>query len=253
MPKAVLLIESILGERSRTVARIKRENFHRGVSCLEPLAAAGGPGGAEPPVRGVSWDETVKVKERPQSSVETREETDKLREMISIRRGSTQIETAARPVLTRGSSLTTHHVLKTSERPPLARGFSCQTRRNNFPSITLSRPIDHTRPHTMMEEPKIDLLSAVSEIHDNLKENTTTGLTEEETEDEFHEEIQGGTHLLLLLLILLVVGGEIEMRPATNPDTNDDRTDPASHLAPPALWCIISTTYHRILYTICNN
>ena len=181
-------------------------------------------------MRGVSWDETVKVKERPQSSVETREETDKLREMISIRRGSTQIETAARPVLTRGSSLTTHHVLKTSERPPLARGFSCQTRRNNFPSITLSRPSDHTRPHTMMEEPKIDLLSAVSEIHDNLKENTTTALTEEETEDEFHEEIQGGTHLL-------VVGGDIEMRPdtTTNPSTNDDRTDPASLLAPPAL------------------
>ena len=82
----------------------------------------------------------------------------------------------------------------------------------------------------MMEEPKIDLLSAVSEIHDNLKENRTTALTEEETEDEFHEEIQGGTHLL-------VVGGDIEMRPdtTTNPSTNDDRTDPASLLAPPAL------------------
>ena len=126
----------------------------------------------------MSWDASVKVKERPQSSVETREETDKLREMISIRRGSTQTETAAaRPVLTRGSSLTTHHVLKTSERPPLARGFSCQTRRNNFPSITLSRPSDHTRPHNMMEESKIDLLSAVSEIHDNLKENTATAVS----------------------------------------------------------------------------
>ena len=187
------------------------------MSCLEPLAPAGGldvggGGGAEPPVRGVSWDETVKVKERPQSSVETREvretretresretreETDKLREMISIRRGSTQIEPAARPVLTRGSSLTTQHVLKTSERPPLARGFSCQTRRNNFPTITLSRPTNTGRPHTMleMEEDKIDLLSAVSEIQDNLKENTATALTEEETEDEFHEEIQGGSHL----------------------------------------------------------
>ena len=30
-------VESILGERSRTVARIKRENFHRGVSCIEPF------------------------------------------------------------------------------------------------------------------------------------------------------------------------------------------------------------------------
>ena len=146
----------------------------------------------------MSWDESVKVKERPQSSVETREERDKLREMISIRRGSTQLEAAARPLLTRGSSLTTQHVLKTSERPPLARGFSCQTRRNNFPSITLSRP--SSRPHTMLEEPKIDLLSAVSEIHDNLKENRTTTLTEEETEDEFHEEMQGGILLQLQLL-----------------------------------------------------
>ena len=254
VPKVVLLIESILGERSRTVARIKRENFHRGVSCLEPLAPGGGVGGVggggdggggpDPPVRGVSWDETVKVKERPQSSVETREtreETDKLREMISIRRGSAQLETGgARPLLTRGSSLTTQHVLKTSERPPLARGFSCQTRRNNynFPTITLSRPSTNNtsntarRPHTMLEEPKIDLLSAVSEIHDNLKENTTTALTEEETEDEFHEEMQGGT----LLLLLHLLAGDLEMRPATNPSTNNDhRTDPASHLAPPAL------------------
>ena len=219
MPKVVLLIESILGERSRTVARIKRENFHRGVSCLEPLAPAGGAGGEggegvggvagdvggpEPPVRGVSWDETVKVKERPQSSVETREETDKLRDLISIRRGSAQLE-PARPVLTRGSSVTTQHVLKTSERPPLARGFSCQTRRPayNYPAITLSRPSNNTRPLTMLEQPKIDLLSAVSEIHDNLKENTATALTEEETEDEFHEEMQGGPLLLLLLLHLL--------------------------------------------------
>ena len=233
MPKVVLLIESILGERSRTVARIKRENFHRGVSCLEPLAAAGGvvgaggggggggggAGGPDPPVRGVSWDETVKVKERPQSSVETREETDKLREMISIRRGSTQLETAGRPLLTRGSSVTTQHVLKTSERPPLARGFSCQTRRNNYnnnynyPTITLSRPTTSGRPQTMLEEPKIDLLSAVSEIHDNLKENTAPALTEEETEDEFHEELQGGS----LLLLLHLLPGDLEMRAATNP------------------------------------
>ena len=145
----------------------------------------------------------MKVKERPQSSVETREETDKLREIISIRRGSTQLETAARPLLTRGSSLTTQHVLKTSERPPLARGFSCQTRRTNYnnPTITLSRPTTSGRPQTMLVEPKIDLLSAVSEIHDNLKENTAPALTEEETEDEFHEEMQGGSLLLLLHLL----------------------------------------------------
>ena len=166
-------------------------------------------------MRGVSWDETVKVKERPQSSVETREETDKLREMISIRRGSTQLETAGRPVLTRGSSVTTQHVLKTSERPPLTRGFSCQTRRPayNYPAITLSRPSNNTRPLTMLEQPKIDLLSAVSEIHDNLKENTAPALTEEETEDEFHEEMQGGS----LLLLLPLLPGDLEMRAATNP------------------------------------
>ena len=191
--KVVLLLESILGERSRTIARIKRENFHRGVSCLEPLAGAGAAteagaeAGAQP--RGVSWDQNVK--ERPQSSVETREETDKLREMISIRRGSTQLEQRGReegaapererPPLTRGSSCTTHHVLKTSERPPLSRGFSCQaSKRRTFPSITL------TRPHS-------DILSAVSEIHENLKENRSqVTLTGEETEDEFHEELQGG-------------------------------------------------------------
>ena len=181
-----MLLESILGERSRTIARIKRENFHRGVSCLEPLAGAG----VEVQPRGVSWDQTVK--ERPQSSVETREETDKLREMISIRRGSTQAGTErARPTLTRGSSCTTQHVLKTSERPPLSRGFSCQqppvSSRKNFPSITL------TRPHSAsLAPPKIDLLSAVSEIHENLKEDRSKViLTEEETEDEFHEELQG--------------------------------------------------------------
>ena len=42
--------ESILGERSRTVARIKRDKFTRGVSCVEPLghAAGGGGGGGGP-------------------------------------------------------------------------------------------------------------------------------------------------------------------------------------------------------------
>ena len=115
----------------------------------------------------------------------------------------------------------------------------------------------------MLEQPKIDLLSAVSEIHDNLKENTATALTEEETEDEFHEEMQGGPLLLLLLLHLLA--WDLEMRPAaTNPDTNDHTTDPASHLAPPALEyqsdiiaCIISTytiSYHKyIKYMYKNN
>ena len=213
MEDVVLLLESILGERSRTIARIKRENFHRGVSCVEPLA------GVQAQQRVVSWDQTVR--ERPQSSLETRQETDKLREMISIRRGSTQTDQKVkeetergRPELRRGSSQQTQHVLKTSERPPLSRGFSCQqgpvSSRKNFPTITL------TRPHSAsVAPPKIDLLSAVSEIHENLKDGrrSPVNLTEEETEDEFHEELQGGPRSL-------VPAPDKEMRSVTNLSSN---------------------------------
>ena len=151
---------------------------------------------------------------------------EKLREMISIRRGSIDQKSVdqstgsgskaedglkssdrdkseargrvkmtdgprPRPLLQRGSSCNPQHALKTSERPPLSRGFSVQTRRT--PAITI------TRPHSTIEDghhrPKIDILEAVSEIHDNFKDNTRAyeeDYTEEETEeDEFHEQLQG--------------------------------------------------------------
>ena len=150
-------------------------------------------------------------------------EVEKLREMISIRRGSIDQKSVdqsgskaedglkssdlekseargrvkmtdgprPRPLLQRGSSCNPQHALKTSERPPLSRGFSVQARRT--PAITI------TRPHSTIEDghhrPKIDILEAVSEIHDNFKDNTRAyeeDYTEEETEeDEFHEQLQG--------------------------------------------------------------
>ena len=152
-------------------------------------------------------------------------EVEKLREMISIRRGSidqkSHDQSAAgpgskaedglkssdrgktepgvkmtdgprpKPLLQRGSSCNPQQALKTSERPPLSRGFSVQARRT--PAITI------TRPHSTIEDghhrPKIDILEAVSEIHDNFKDNTRAyeeDYTEEETEeDEFHEQFQG--------------------------------------------------------------
>ena len=86
----VPLLKGSFGHHSSSIGGV--------ASSSQESLYGGGVGGPDPPVRGVSWDETVKVKERPQSSVETREETDKLREMISIRRGSTQLETAGRPL-----------------------------------------------------------------------------------------------------------------------------------------------------------
>ena len=250
----VMLIESILGERSRTVARIKRENFHRGVSCIEPLdmadaGAAGAPDKTSAPdkTKGISWedrqhkDQTSGQKLRTDKKLHSykesfdsnsAEEKKKLREIISIRRNSTQQEQkgkipgvemkqqtssssstklqsevksdpiksqvsplktgGARPVLVRGSSVTLQQALKTSERPPLIRGYSCQPRRT-FPTITVSRPYSTIEDDSQL--PKIDILEAVSEIHDNFKDNKAMdeSMTEEETEDEFHEQIQGDT------------------------------------------------------------
>ena len=95
-----------------------------------------------------------------------------------------------RPLLQRGSSCNPQQALKTSQRPPLSRGWSVQARRN--PAIMI------TRPHSTIEDgqhrPKINILEAVSEIHDNFKDNTRAydeDFTEEETEDEFHEQLQG--------------------------------------------------------------
>ena len=179
-------------------------------------------------------------KTAPQKDVGDREkgskrtEVEKLREMISIRRGSIDQKsvdqsTAAagpgrgqhskaeeglasssqdkneargvvrmtdgprpRPLLQRGSSCNPQQALKTSERPPLSRGFSVQARRT--PAITI------TRPHSTIEDGhghqghKIDILEAVSEIHDNFKDNKAydEDFTGEETEeDEFHEQLQG--------------------------------------------------------------
>ena len=100
---------------------------------------------------------------------------------------------SARPLLVRGSSCNPQQALKTSERPPLSRGFSVQARRN-YPSITITRP--HSTIEDGLNQPKIDILDAVSEIHDNFKENTRAyeeDYTEaDETEDEFHEQLQGG-------------------------------------------------------------
>ena len=266
------MVESILGERSRTIARIKRENFHRGVSCIEPLDAKQrssvslesskdrSPASAlesnvkDTGARGVSWEDTKikktkeegKVKPNQQVAVGKKSdseaaasrdaENEKLREIISIRRGSSassqmdQRQMSAgplrkqvsrtksvdkeaaqpplvrgsskvkddprpRPLLQRGSSCISQQALKTSERPPLTRGFSCQPRRN-FPSITITRPhstIEDGFQH-QQQQPKIDILEAVSEIHDNFKDNSRAfeeDFTEEETEDEFHEQIQG--------------------------------------------------------------
>ena len=251
----IFLTESILGERSRTVARIKRENFHRGVSCIEPF---GEQRESTSQARVVSWEDTKKTEEQafnrklnnakaetnktaPQKDAgdadkkSRRTELEKLREMISIRRGSIDQKTVdqsaagpgvkgsglkaeeeskssdrekteargragvkmtdgprPRPLLQRGSSCNPQQALKTSERPPLSRGFSVQARRNP-PAITI------TRPHSTIEDghhrPKIDILEAVSEIHDNFKDNTRAyeeDFTEEETEeDEFHEQLQG--------------------------------------------------------------
>ena len=269
--KIIFLIESILGERSRTIARIKRENFHRGVSCIEPLdnkqrstlesSRDLSPAPIESNVkdagaRGVSWEDTklkkktnddAKVKQIQQvdggkksdSEAASRDaENEKLREIISIRRGSSassqmeqkQISAGPhrkqlvsqvsrttsvdkevdkpplargsskvkddprpRPLLQRGSSCVSQQALKTSERPPLTRGFSCQPRRN-FPSITITRPHSTIEDGFQHQHPKIDILEAVSEIHDNIKENSRAyeeDFTEEETEDEFHEQIQG--------------------------------------------------------------
>ena len=246
----IFLTESILGERSRTVARIKRENFHRGVSCIEPF----GEQAESSHARVVSWEDTKKktgqealnrkgVKEEtsniaaPQTNSGDREkeskrtEVEKLRAMISIRRGSIDQKSAPdqsggkghilkaeeglpseprekteargrvkmtdgprpRPLLVRGSSCNPQQALKTSERPPLSRGFSVQARRT--PAITI------TRPHTTIEDghhrPKIDILEAVSEIHDTFKDNTDKAYIEdftgEETEeDEFHESLRQG-------------------------------------------------------------
>lgn len=254
----IFLTESILGERSRTVARIKRENFHRGVSCIEPF---GEQGESASHARGVRWEDakhsgqqnfsrkqnSVKVETKnpaPQKEVGDRgekegkrTEVEKLREMISIRRGSIDQKSAdqstaaagpgrgrehskaeeglasssrekneargvvkmtdgprPRPLLQRGSSCNPQQALKTSERPPLSRGFSVQARRT--PAITI------TRPHSTIEDghhrPKIDILEAVSEIHDNFKDNKgyDEDFTGEETEeDEFHEQLQGDLDL----------------------------------------------------------
>ena len=95
-----------------------------------------------------------------------------------------------RGFLTRGASVSSQQHPLTPERPPMNRGTSCQTQRV-FPAITITRPfstIEDTRP-------KIDLLSAVSEIHDQFKDTSIKPsddeFTEDETEDEFHEHIQG--------------------------------------------------------------
>ena len=105
-----------------------------------------------------------------------------------------------RPLLQRGSSCNPQQALKTSQRPPLSRGWSVQARRN--PAIMI------TRPHSTIEDgqhrPKINILEAVSEIHDNFKDNTRAydeDFTEEETEDEFHEQLQGDAPLTQLTRI----------------------------------------------------
>ena len=257
-----MLIESILGERSRTVARIKRENFHRGVSCIEPLDMTAtahkdtssnklhSVTNTEAPKkvssefgferekilsekdgqsRAVSWkDRKVMEEETKNAMLRTRtvsvdrtsatKDDLKLRQLISKRRNSTQTDMAQhkannvipitqqniskmreaekdlrhaspkhhRPGLHRGSSCVAvgMHPLKTSERPPLSRGFSCQTAKSH-PSITLTTETGH-------QHSKIDILQAVSEIHDNFKEKGDESITEEETEDEFHEHVPGG-------------------------------------------------------------
>ena len=195
-------VESILGERSRTVARIKRETFHRGVSCIEPFGEPDLEDKHHREARGVSWED-AKPREKQTSS------DDNLRQMISIRRGSTQTvqkprqeaqqessregssvtkmtnEARTRPFLKRGSSVVTQQALKTSERPPLARGFSCQAR--TFPSITI------TKPHNTSQEQYQTIMEVVDEIHENFKvgPKNKPHATEEETEDEFHELIPG--------------------------------------------------------------
>ena len=95
-----------------------------------------------------------------------------------------------RGFLTRGVSCSSQQHPMTPERPPMNRGASCQTQRV-FPAITI------TRPFSTIEDgrPKIDLLTAVSEIHDQFKDTSIKPsddeFTEDETEDEFHEFMQG--------------------------------------------------------------
>ena len=209
----ILSIESILGERSRTVARIKRENFHRGVSCIEPFGEPDlGQDERHPrEARGVSWEDA-----KPRKVSREKQSDDDLREMISIRRGSAQVEqkprqdapqesgskesgansetnmtndARRRPFLKRGSSVVTQQALKTSERPPLARGFSCQAR--TFPSITVTKAHNPTGPQEQYQT----IMEVVDEIHENFKvgpeHRSHVARNEEETEDDFHELIPG--------------------------------------------------------------
>ena len=164
------------------------------------------------------------VKVKPPVKKQPSVDDEKLREMINIRRGSAQIDQKpreminrrsaelssevsssttpadqqqkpnnnskmtddprARPFLKRGSSVVTQQALKTSERPPLSRGYSCQAR--TFPSITITRPNIGDEGHNQ----RFHIMEAVDEIHDNFKAKSTEEVTEEETEeDEFHEII----------------------------------------------------------------
>ena len=197
------LLESILGERSRNVARIKREKFNRGVSCMEPLDKPS-----------VSWQDEAAAERDDKDNKDEKDEhkadkvrqteTEKLRDLISVRRSSHCTGLTAQPLLRQTSLNTAQLVLKTSERPPLQRGYSCQA----TPTITLTRPHSShaqstlTRPHSSHAHsshaqstggrPDTDILTAVSEIHDQFKEHSVAAAeTEDETEDEFHELLQG--------------------------------------------------------------